>query len=164
MILAQSFLISDTSDSPQTLGGIAVLHSSTLCPSFKLLPPSVSLLMKAFFSLYPHSLSPWWLVPWGLWQLAMFTSGKMHFILLCLSSAVVAQDTPSLRRLPSEGAISPVCGFICLLYPQPSLYICLPMSTWWNRGQWSTWDGPDCTDGLCGLGRPPPLWFTIFHL
>lgn len=71
--------------------------------------------------------------PRGLWQLAMFTSGKMLFILLCLSSAVVAQDTPGLRRLLSEAAIFLACGFICLLSLN-SIY--QPTDTaWWNWGE-----------------------------
>lgn len=57
--------------------------------------------------------------------MAVFTSGKMHFILLCLSSAVVAQDTPGLRRLLSAAAISPACGLICLHSP-PTLCVHLP--------------------------------------
>lgn len=108
---------------------VAVLHSSILLPLFLLPPYPVFLLTKSFFYFSPFLflLDEW--LPWGLLQLAVFTSGKMHFILLCLSSAVVAQDTPGLRRLLSAAAISPACGLICLRSPQPCVFTCLLTAT-----------------------------------
>lgn len=125
VILAQSFLISDARDLLRPSVGLCCSTVWFYFPIFySRSDPLMFLLIKAFFFLSPFLfLFDDWL-PWGHWQLAVFTSGKMHFILLCLSSALVTQDTTALRRLLSEAAISPACGLICLLSPQPSLYIC----------------------------------------
>jgi hypothetical protein len=72
--------------------------------------------MKAFFSLFPFLLllNDW--LPWGLWQLAVFTSGKTHPIYSVFHQlwlhrvALVSGDCCHTLH-------SPPSGLICWLTP-----------------------------------------------
>lgn len=78
---------------------------------------------------------------------------------------MVAQDTPNLRRLLSEAAISHLWTHLLVL-PPSTFIIHLPTDRYLlkTRGQYSTWDGPDSViDGFCVLSRPP-LWLTVPYL
>lgn len=126
----------------------------------------IFLLMKAFFFLFPFlTFSSMAGCPGDSGSWPCLHQVRCISFYSCLSSAVVAQDSPCLRRLPSESAISPASGLICVLTPQPFLHTCPLTGTCVVKSYCGTQHGPDsATSGHCSLSWLPSLWISIPRL